>query len=138
MRRFLFYTLLVIWGLLAASPAVLGQDMDFKTGSEGDIRYMTGGVSKGERAEMEKRSNDYNLKIILAAKSGAYLANIPVTICEDGGEPVLMSTRADGPWLYVRLPEGRYTIKAVHEGREKKKTVQVDQGLKLIIFHWAT
>ena len=137
MRKCLLFALLAVWGLHVTSCLVLGEGMDFRTGKEGGIPYMTGGISKGERAEMEKRSMDYNLKIILAAKSGAYLANIPVTICDPAGKTV-MSTRADGPWLYVRLPEGRYSIKAGHEGQEKEKTIQVDQGLELVMFHWAT
>lgn len=136
-RKWLWFTLLAVWGLHVAPCLVLGEGVDLKTGEQEGIPYMTGGISKGERAEMEKRSMDYNLKIILAAKSRAYLANIPVTICNADGKTV-MSIRADGPWLYVRLPEGRYTIKASYEGQTREKAIQVDHGLELVMFHWAT
>lgn len=137
MRKCLWFTLLVVWGLHVAPCLVWGEAVDFKIGKQEGIPYMTGGISEGERAEMEKRSMDYNLKITLAAKSGAYLADIPVTICNADGKTVI-NIRAEGPWLYVRLPEGRYTIKASHEGQKKEKTIQVDQGLELVMFHWAT
>ena len=57
---------------------------------------MTGGVGKDERAKIEKMSGDYELKIVLAAPSGSYLAQIPITIYDSNGTQVFKAEAA-GP-----------------------------------------
>lgn len=133
MKNILAIALAVSLALLYMAPALLGES--FITGVSNEISYMTGGVSKGERADMEDLSERYNLKVVLASSSGAYLALIPIAIYDDSGKSVL-KLNVNGPWFYADLPDGRYTIKAIYEGQEKVKTVQVDQGLELVMFHW--
>ena len=96
---------------------------------------MTGGVGKDERAKIEKMSGDYNLKIVLAAASGSYLAQVPITIYDSNGTQ-LFKAEAAGPWFYARLPEGRYTIKVNYRGKEKEKMVHMSKRVEVIIFHW--
>ena len=117
--------------LTASAETVAGP----QTGIRNGISFMTGGVSKGERADMEEMSRDFNIKVVLAATSGSYLAKIPITIHDDKGKQVL-EVEVEGPWFYARLPEGRFTIKAVYQGREKQKTVRIEPGLELVMFHW--
>jgi hypothetical protein len=134
MKRSLIGALLIL-GALAVSSAALS--IELGSGALEGVFFMTGGVSKGERADMEGMSKDYNLKIVLATAAGAYLAEIPVMIY-DGNAGRVLSEIAEGPWFYVRLPEGRYTIEARHEGRTKEKGVYVDEGLEVVLFHWDT
>ncbi len=77
---------------------------------ENDVPYITGGVGIEERDAMrEALAGDYNLKIVLATKSGPYLSNIPVRIMDAAGN-VMMETDNNGPWIYVNLPSGKYTV----------------------------
>lgn len=131
-RLCMLSTIIVLFFL---SSPVLGLETGPVTGNQGAISFFTGGVGIGERAEMEKRAGDYNLKIILAAKSGAYLSRVAIWIYDNKGSLVLDAESA-GPWFYVRLPDGNYTVKAVHKGVEKEKMVYIARGLQQIMFNW--
>jgi hypothetical protein len=103
---------------------------------ENGIRYITGGVGIDEREAMrEALPGDYNLKIVLAAKSGPYLSNIPVRIADAAGN-VLLETDDNGPWIYVDLPSGKYTVSADYNGNEKRRVVSIDGGMDTVFFHW--
>ena len=129
------HLLLIPVALLFLSQSSLGTEMELKKGSINGILYMTGGAGKGERADMVKMYRDYNLKIILAMDTGAYLALLPVTIYDSSGNR-LLETEASGPWLYVRLPEGKYIVQSSYNGEVKKRNVLVGQGLELVMFNW--
>ena len=133
MKKILAIVLAVSLVLPCMSLAV--SEAGLKTGIWQGISFMTGGVSKGERADMEDLSERYNLKVVMATTSGSYLALIPVTIYDDSGKR-LLKVNANGPWFYADLPEGLYTVKAVYEGQKKEKKVHVDKGLQLVMFHW--
>ncbi len=135
MRNIIVFMFSALLALYLASSTASGMEMGLKTGKMGGISFMTGGAGKGERAEMEKMAGKYNLKIILATTSGAYLALLPITIYDSNGNQVLKA-EASGPWFYARLPEGRYTIKVTRKGKEKGKTVQLGRGFELVMFHW--
>jgi hypothetical protein len=137
MKRFILLCILSTFIVLPLfSSAVPGMEMGPASGSRHGISFMTGGVGMGERAQMEKMSGEYNLKIILATSSGSYLAKIPIMIYDNKGTLVFQA-ESEGPWFYVRLPEGGYTIKATYDGHEKKKMINITRGLKMVMFHWA-
>ena len=104
-------------------------------GTRNNVVFMAGGVGKGEMAEMEAMSDKYNLKVVLATQEGFYLAGCPVSIY-DAQEMKVLEVDTHGPWLYARLPDGRYTVKAIHGGVEKKRSLQVDDGLEVVMLHW--
>lgn len=135
MRKLLLCSFLTMWCLCFLSGVVLSEEFYFKKGNQDGINFISGGIGEGERAEIRKAATDYTLKIVLSTTSGAYLGDIPVMIYDQSGKEVFKMDMG-GPWLYVRLKEGTYTVKASHEGKEKKKTVQVGRGLKVIMFHW--
>ena len=135
MRKLMLFTLVALLGLHLVSGSVLSEEMFYKTGNQDGISFISGGIGEGERAEMERMAKDYNLKIVLATTTGPYLSEIPVMIYDRSGKEVF-KIDAGGPWLYIHLKEGKYTIKASHEGKEKKKTVQIGRRLKMIMFHW--
>src|SRR5690606_37917825 len=71
-----------------------------------------GGIGAEERAAMEAKAADYNLRLTFATKvSGAYLSDVKVAIRNARGETVL-DTVAAGPWLFARLPRGEYRVAA--------------------------
>ena len=81
--------------------------------------YLTGGVGSDERAAMEERAKNYNVKLVFAAKDGSFLADVKLTIT--GGKDFgAINATATGPWFYIQLPPGIYHVKADFEGRSKE------------------
>jgi hypothetical protein len=57
-----------------------------------DVPYISGGTGVDERTELLAKEKEYNLKIIGAAKSGDYLADVKVVIESAKNERVLDTT----------------------------------------------
>lgn len=105
-------------------------------GNTHGLKYATGGVGFGERARLQTMAKDYNLRLIFAENTGAYLANINVKIQDNKGKN-LMDTTANGPWFFVKVPQGQYTVIVSHLGKKETKKVAVrNGGSRVITFHW--
>ena len=91
------------------------------------IRYVTGGFGQTESNALRDAIPQYRLSMVFSQASGAYVANIPVRIRGNGNAPSLEVT-AEGPYLLIDLPAGRYRIQATHDGRELTRDVTVSSG----------
>ena len=101
-----------------------------------DVPYMSGGVGADAREELLAKEREYNLKIIVADTSGAYLANVQVVIESPRKERVLTTTM-DGPILLAKLAPGTYTIRATSDAKTLTRTVTIAaQGLRQVDFRW--
>jgi hypothetical protein len=102
------------------------------------IPYMSGGIGLGERKDLRQMEKKYNLKLVFALDSGNYLALVDVLIKDASGNKVLDVT-SQGPWFYVKLPEGSYTVQVTTmRGKTQSRKVQVpSQGRKEVNFTWA-
>ena len=101
-----------------------------------DLPYISGGVGFDEREELLAKEKEYNLKVIVAEKSGDYLADVKVVI-ESGKKERVFDTTMEGPILLVKLPPGTYTIKATSGRETLTETVTVPaQGLRHAMFRW--
>lgn len=80
------------------------------------FRFMSGGVGLEERRIMESWGADYNLRLAFAEASGDYLSGVKVVVEDQDGKE-LISTTTNGPWLYVKLPAGKYDVKATVNGK---------------------
>jgi hypothetical protein len=101
--------------------------------SEG-FPYLFGGVSSDEREAMEERAKGYNLKLVFAEKRGAFISGAMVMIATAKGAEIDTMT-VKGPWFYIQLPPGDYSIKATFKGQTKQinnlhvtKDKRVQQG----------
>ncbi|GEM_PF-1411773 len=98
--------------------------------------YLSGGVGDNELLQINQASKDYNLKLILAEKSGAYAANVTVTIFDRKGKLVL-NVPASGPILLTTLAPEKYRVRASYQGHEMEKDVRVVAGSqKTLTFAW--
>jgi hypothetical protein len=80
--------------------------------SDRGIRYVSGGVGEGERAELDALSNQFNLRLLFAIQgSGEYLSAVRVNILDARGETVL-TAESKGPWFFAQLAPGDYTVEA--------------------------
>lgn len=99
--------------------------------------YISGGAGADSREELLAQEKDYNLKIIVADKSGDYLADVKVVI-ESAMKAQVLDTTMGGPILLARLAPGTYTIRATSDGQTLTQSATVAaQGLRQVDFRWA-
>jgi len=102
------------------------------------VPYATGGIGLDEREQLRQDAKrlGYNLKIVTAADAGNYLGSVQVTIADARGAQVLQAA-LDGPWLYAKLPPGRYAISATDGTTTRKRTVDVPAGgTREVVLTW--
>ncbi len=103
--------------------------------TEGAVRYVCGGIGSDESTVMRAAMKDHPLSLLFAQASGAYTADVAVTIKSDGGATTL-AMRASGPVCLIDLPAGRYTIEAASEGMTRSQSVTVGGGSKTANFRF--
>lgn len=82
--------------------------------------YMNGGLTFDEQQTMERQSAPYNLKLLFAPRSGTSVSPVLLLIGDNQGRRV-DKIMLHGPWFYIQLPSGGYTIVA----RIKNKVVLI-------------
>jgi hypothetical protein len=73
--------------------------------------YMNGGISFDEQRAMERMATPYNLKLVFARRAGTLIAPTFLVIGANNGRH-LEKILVRGPWFYIQLPPGAYTILA--------------------------
>ena len=102
----------------------------------GDLPYVSGGIGEEELAVLRLVRNDYNLHLLFADKAGTYLSGIDASIVDANGKTVL-TVKDAGPFLYVRLPAGRYRIEASYAERMQRQDVELGgTAVRYKIFRW--
>jgi hypothetical protein len=94
---------------------------------KGDIAYLSGGIGSDQSAAFKTAMTQYPLSLEFArhsADGNEYLANVPVKIADMHGTP-LLSTRTNGPFMLVTIPEGRYVVTASHDGNTERRTIDI-------------
>jgi len=98
--------------------------------------HLSGGVGKDERAQLEAAAKDYNLKLVFAQSSGAFVADVQVTITDATGSTVVNAT-SNGPLFFAKLPAGDYRVEATYAGIAKNSSVKVPgSGQGVLDFRW--
>ncbi len=102
------------------------------------INYMSGGFGLDQRHTMMQRdiTRDYNLKLVFDEKKGDFVADVNVNIM-GADHKTILNTNSCGPWFYVKLPTGRYTVTANYNGKRLSQVIEVGTGLKTEILHWS-
>jgi hypothetical protein len=101
-------------GLLAAfqGPLVAGTH----------VKTFSGGVGEEQRKGLGQNET-YNVKLLFAASSGAYLSDVNVTLTDSSGAMVVQEV-TKGPYLFVQLPQGSYRLKAKAESISKEMEIK--------------
>jgi hypothetical protein len=124
----------VLAAALAMSCGVSAQTAA-KSAAGSDVQFLSGGVGEGERAKLEEQARGHNLKLVFTMSTGSYLAEIPFQISR-GGKTIVEET-ARGPWAFVKLPAGAYSVTANFDGKTLTKQVSVPKsGQKRLAFVW--
>lgn len=102
----------------------------------GNVSYVSGGIGEESRERLKAFASAFNLKLLLARKSGEYLGDVGVVIADATGAKILTVT-AEGPIFMANLPAGTYEVAATTEGQTQKQRVSVVKGkLGTMHFRW--
>jgi hypothetical protein len=119
---------LVLGGLaLAASAMAAGLPPERQAGG---VSYVSGGVSADEAEAFKAMRNNYPLAIELVQQVGGhnqFTADAKVRVMDHSGH-VVLETRAEGPFMLVRLPPGRYRVEATFKGVTTEVPATVNIG----------
>ncbi len=118
----------MIAGSLMASANVPAADEEFlpELRSQNGVIYLSGGVGLDEREAMQAVRNEYSLWLTFAQTGvTAYSSDTEVAIRDSKGALVLEAT-AEGPWLMIKLPPGRYRVTARQDETSGSHNVTVN------------
>jgi hypothetical protein len=123
---------------LALAAAPIGASAATRGTSESGAPFLEGGIGQPEIEAMQSETGKYSLWVITAARhSGAYLADVQLTITDAKGDKVL-ARRLEGPWMLVDLPLGRYEVRADFKGQLQSRTTTIHPGdHHQIVFYFA-
>jgi hypothetical protein len=121
----------LIAGALAVSTvlapaALLAQQLPVEQ-RQGEVAYVTGGITSDEAAAFRAASPNYTLALEMSQPSREQVSNVLVSITGRGGGEVLR-TQADGPFVLAKLPPGEYDIRADNGGEVRQRAVSISEG----------
>ena len=104
---------------------------------QGNVTFVSGGAGDEDRDALRQVENQYNLRLLFAARNGDYLANVAVTLSDARGGAVL-DTIAEGPIFYARVPPGRYRLTVSEQGQSQSRDISIGNGAVRQDFYWAS
>lgn len=124
--------------IFLGAASVAGANNDAVVQNAGNVTYVSGGVGLESLDQLSSMSRDFNLKLVFALNSGAYLSGVEVEIVDRKGQTIVDAT-SDGPWFMAKLPAGSYQVIATVAGKAEKRQVMVgSSGLKTVNLRWAS
>lgn len=124
----------LLFSCIAAGVPVRAQTVPTPIEHNG-ISYVTGGIGEDEVHAFKAVAHQYNLRVTLATTSGDYLSDVDVKISSGGR--MLLDVRTQGPFLFARVPAGRYHIAARDRHVTETKDVVVPRRTGIDVrFHW--
>lgn len=118
-------SLALVWAV-GAAPAIAEQPLPEPV-REGDVTWLSGGVGDAEQAAIHERADEFDVWLTLARADGAFLSAVDVRVENAAGETVL-DTTTRGPFLLMRLPAGRYALRArADDMRAERRVFDVPQ-----------
>lgn len=85
----------------------------------GDVKFITGGVGDEELAQLKAVEGEYNVRILIASKSGEFLSQLSISLLDAQGQQVAAASNA-GPYFYASLKPGQYTMEITNNSGVKK------------------
>lgn len=103
------------------------------------IEYVSGGIGDARQEAMEAIRKDYNFRLTFARPhSGAYLADVKVTVENAKSHEKIIDVISGGPLFFAQLPNGKYKVTAEFEGKQQAKTITIRKNLpRGIVFYFA-
>lgn len=122
--------------LEAASPSPARVWAQEPMRSESGIGYLSGGIGLEEREALRAVAPAYTLLLSFADRTGHYLSDVEVVISDAAGNTLLEAV-SHGPWFWVQLPPGTYTVVATTAGIARRQVAQVGAARQTqLYFSW--
>ena len=110
------------------------------------IAYVSGGVAEVEEEELIAQRKNFSFWLTTASKgSGAFLADVRVRIVDAKTRQLVLEHTLDGPWLFVKLPPGKYLVEASYrefadsqEQTLRRNTTIVAGGRRQMLLYFDT
>jgi hypothetical protein len=105
--------------------------------SEPDVSAVGGGVGLIARERLSSEASaDHNVKMVFTLTTGNYLADVQMKVLDQKGHTVLEAV-SQGPWLYAKLPPGKYTAQATYNGNTVTRQLKIgNRGERVAYFRW--
>ena len=106
-----------------------------------ELAYINGGVSRDEADALRNAAPNFPLQLVFTRRGPAgandeFVADASIAFFDERGNRVAALTQ-QGPIFLARLPDGRYTIVAEHDGRRQTRVVDVRNGRsRTVNFLW--
>ncbi|HEX8874988.1 MAG TPA: hypothetical protein VF780_10205 [Nitrosospira sp.] len=98
--------------------------------SQGKTEFLTGGVGKDESDAILHVANTWPLTLELskaAAPRAEYISDVQITI-KDKSRNTVLDINAEGPYVLVKLPPGKYSLDAVFESKTLHRNINIEKG----------
>jgi len=122
--------LILCFNLLVMLPAIAATTVDLPAEkTQGSVSYISGGVGKEEASAMRSAQTGYPLSMEFvqhARPHNEFVAQVKVDIKKRHGESVL-NIDSEGPFLLVKLPDGKYTVTVDFAGHTQTRHVAVSE-----------
>jgi hypothetical protein len=102
-----------------------------------DIRWISGGFGTDERKMMMDLTYGFDVKLEFALTSGEYIGNVDVAVTKAGTDDLVFADRSPGPWMLIKLPQGKYDIAVEYKKIPKSVTVTVGDKMVTRGFAWS-
>lgn len=129
---------LVLWmvGLGIAASAGAQDAATLQPRTQNHTTYVSGGVGEDEAQLADAISRyGFNLQLVFAEQTGAFLADVDLHITDAAGNAVL-DTVSEGPMFLAKVPPGRYRVTAETNGQVRTATVDASRGAKRTTLLW--
>ena len=103
-----------------------------------EITYISGGIGVCEARMMRSLAKDYPLDVMFIQKIGQreeFLADVKVQI-RNRYRRLLLTVATEGPYLFAKLPQGKYLIVAEYNGIVKQQWVHVISDKNHRVLFW--
>jgi len=104
----------------------------------GEVTYVSGGTCIDEVKHLKSIAPQYPLELVLVEEESGkeiYIADVHITLTNTE-EKVVLDVVTEGPFLFVKLPEGEYQITADYNGVTQTKPATVHQKHTRLVFVW--
>ncbi|HEX4331963.1 MAG TPA: hypothetical protein VH040_07485 [Usitatibacter sp.] len=106
---------------------------------QGDVSYISGGLSRQQADSIKRASQDYPLELIFRQDVNGKpkdLYDVPLQIRNDATGKVVFDGRSAGPYFIARVPKGRYTVTAHWDNWNFSKDLAIGDARDRVIFAW--
>lgn len=100
------------------------------TQTQGEVVFLSGGIGGDESEAIKKEAISWPLMLELAQAAtprAEYIGDVPVTISDESGK-IVLDTIAEGPFLLVKLPPGKYSLDATYQSIKLYRQLNIQKG----------